>query len=55
MLLVPILENIYSGILVDRTREWLLNFQGLTAIQLVSVVARRREGSISLFETGVDK
>jgi len=49
------LRNIYSGILVDRTRDWLLYCQGLTAIQAVSVAARRTEGNISVVETGVDK
>jgi len=53
--LLPILGNIYSGILVDRTGDWLLYCQRLTAIQAVSVAARRRKGSnIGIVETGMD-
>lgn len=55
MSLLPVLGNIYSGILGDRTRDWVLYCQGLTAIQAVSIAARRREGNVSLVEKGVDK
>jgi hypothetical protein len=42
--LLSIMGNIYSGIPVDRTGDWLLCCQGLTAIQAVSVAARRNRG-----------